>query len=105
MKTSWVLAATAAIVGAASAQPEPSFLEPHESAQSPLGKEEMEEMSLAELMEVKIPTAVTATKDEESVDRAPAVVSVITAAQIQARGYRSLAQLLRAIPGFYDVYD
>ena len=35
----------------------------------------------------------------------PAVVSVISSEVIAARGYRSLAEVLRSVPGFYDIYD
>lgn len=53
--------------------------------------------TLADLMRLPITTA---TRTESSVEKAPAHVKVITARQIQTRGYRSLADLLKDLPEF-----
>jgi outer membrane receptor for ferrienterochelin and colicins len=45
------------------------------------------------------------TKTEQRAAETPAVVTVVTGAEIQTRGYHNLAEVLRAVPGFYDVYD
>src|SRR5687768_16879338 len=37
--------------------------------------------------------------------QAPAVVTVINRDEIRTRGYNTLADALRTVPGFYDVYD
>lgn len=50
-------------------------------------------------------TVVSSTKAEQRATEAPAVITVVTAEEIQARGYRSLADVLREVPGFYDVSD
>jgi iron complex outermembrane receptor protein len=47
----------------------------------------------------------TSTKTTQRAAETPAVVTVVSADEIQQRGYTSLAEVLRAIPGFYDVYD
>jgi outer membrane receptor for ferrienterochelin and colicin len=50
-------------------------------------------------------TVTTATKSAQTTRRAPAVITVIRREDIHARGYRSVAEVLRTVPGFYDVYD
>ena len=48
---------------------------------------------------------ISSTKLPKRAASVPAVVTVINAVEIQARGYTSLAEILRGVPGFYDVYD
>jgi iron complex outermembrane receptor protein len=48
---------------------------------------------------------ISITKTKQRAEKAPAVITVVNAEEIQARGYRSLADVLRTVPGFYDVYD
>lgn len=50
-------------------------------------------------------TVTTATKSERTSRRTPALVTVVQREEILARGYRSIAEILRTVPGFYDVYD
>lgn len=46
-----------------------------------------------------------ATKREQSTQEAPAVVDVITREEIAERGYMSVSEALRTVPGFYVVDD
>lgn len=46
-----------------------------------------------------------ATKRAQTTQEAPAVVEVITDEEIRERGYASVAEALRAVPGFYVVDD
>lgn len=55
------------------------------------------DLSLEELMEIEITTASLTT---ETVGNAPARVEVITAAQIERRGYTSLVDVLKDLPDF-----
>lgn len=59
-------------------------------------------MSLEELMEIEVTTA---SKFPQKRADAPAVVTVITAQEIQRYGYRTLADILRSVPGLYVSYD
>ena len=60
------------------------------------------EMSLEDLANVEV---YSASKHMESASDAPASVSVVTANEIQRYGYRTLADILRSVPGFYITYD
>jgi outer membrane receptor protein involved in Fe transport len=66
------------------------------------GITDIQQLSLEQLLN---PSVKVATGTESSASETPAVVTVISADEIQARGYTSLADILRAVPGFYDVYD
>jgi outer membrane receptor for ferrienterochelin and colicins len=52
-----------------------------------------------------IPTVYGASKYEQRVDQAPSSVTLVTSADIQNYGYRTLADILRAVRGFYVTYD
>jgi len=71
-----------AIAGSASKQPDTGALY---------------KMSIEQLMKIKV---VTATKTPVSLRKAPSAVYVITADEIDERGYRTLADALHDIPGF-----
>lgn len=55
------------------------------------------DLSLSELMNIKI---ISASKQTETIEEAPATVMVVTAEQIKERGYQSIEEVLRDIPGF-----
>lgn len=50
-------------------------------------------------------SVVSSTKKAQRGAEAPAVITVISGEEIQARGYGSLSELLRVVPGFFDAYD
>jgi len=53
----------------------------------------------------EIPSVFTASKYEQKVTQAPASVSIVTADEIRRFGYRTLADILRSVRGFYTAYD
>ena len=60
------------------------------------------DISMEELLSLKITTA---GKKEQQVKDIPASVVVITRADIEAHGYRSLPEILENIPGMYQIND
>jgi outer membrane receptor protein involved in Fe transport len=58
--------------------------------------------SLDQLLEMKV---YSASRHDQSTSEAPSAVSVITREQIQKYGYRTLADILRSVRGFYTSYD
>ncbi|MFP2931464.1 TonB-dependent receptor plug domain-containing protein [Pyxidicoccus sp. 3LG] len=62
----------------------------------------LSELPLEDLMQVEI---VTPTKEPVTVEEAPAIVSVVTREEIVTWGYRSVAEALEHVPGFYLMRD
>src|ERR1700747_2424257 len=63
------------------------------------------DMSLEELMSVRIDSVYGASGFKQKVTEAPASVTIITSEDIQRYGYQTLADLLRNVRGFYVSYD
>jgi len=63
------------------------------------------QLSIEELMDARIAKVVSASRYEQRITEAPASVTVITADEISKFGYRTLADILRSIPGVYVTYD
>jgi outer membrane receptor for ferrienterochelin and colicins len=59
-------------------------------------------MSIEQLSEI---TIYTASKHAQNLSDAPSSVTVVTAKEIQEYGYRTLADILQAVRGFYITYD
>jgi len=53
----------------------------------------------------EIPSVYGASKYEQKMTEAPSSVSIVTAAEIKKYGYRTLADILRSIRGFFVTYD
>lgn len=59
---------------------------------------DLTELPLEQLMQVQVSSA---SKYAQPASEAPASMSVITAADIKAYGWRTLADILRSLPGLY----
>jgi outer membrane receptor for ferrienterochelin and colicins len=59
-------------------------------------------LSLEELMAVEVSTA---SKFPQAVKEAPASITIVTAEEIRRFGYRTVADALRGVRGFYNTYD
>jgi iron complex outermembrane receptor protein len=62
---------------------------------------ELADMSLEDLMEVRVESVYGASKHEQKVTQAPSSVTIITAEEIRRFGYRTLADVLRGVRSFY----
>lgn len=68
------------------------------SGKSPPKPEDIYDMGIQELMGIEVVT--TASGTEESLTDAPATMVVVTAKEIQQRGYTDLPEILMDLPGF-----
>jgi len=66
--------------------------------------QDLTELSLEELMKIKIGTVYGASKFEQKVTEAPSSVSIITSDDIRKFGYRTLADILRSVMSFNITY-
>src|SRR5580658_272451 len=63
------------------------------------------DMSLEELMQINVDSVYGASGFKQKITEAPASVTVITSEDIQKYGFRTLADILRNVTGFYVTYD
>jgi iron complex outermembrane receptor protein len=63
------------------------------------------DLSLEQLMEVEVETVYGASGHTQRVTEAPSSVSIITQSDIRRYGYRTLADILRSVRGFYISND
>ena len=58
-----------------------------------------------ELVKWEIPTTTTPSKIEQPITEAPSSVTIIEADEVKKYGHRTLADILRSVPGLYVTYD
>src|SRR5436190_5357966 len=66
---------------------------------------DLTELSLEALMDIEVPTVFGASKFEQTTMEAPSSITVVTSEDIKRYGYRTLADVLRSVQGFYVSYD
>ena len=74
-------------------------------AQDQKSQRDLSEASLEELMKIEVASVYSASKYFQKVTEAPSSVSIITSEEIQRYGYRTLADTLRSVRGFYVTND
>lgn len=69
------------------------------------GQPDLTNLSVEELLTVEIDTVQGASGFKQKVTEAPSAVTVVTADEIKKFGYRTLADVLKSVRGFYVFYD
>lgn len=93
-----LLATLLATLASAHAQTPPAATGAVSPAEGPA---DLADLSLEQLMAVPVESVSGVSKYEQSIRRAPAGVTVFTAADIRNYGWRTLSDALRAAPGFH----
>ncbi len=71
-------------------------------------KEELPDVAvlgIEELMELKVTSVYGASRYAQKITEAPSRVTIVTSRDIQHYGWRTLAELLNSVPGFFTTYD
>jgi len=66
---------------------------------------DLADLSLEQLMNVKVATVFGASRFQQNVSEAPSAVSIVTADEIKKYGYRTLADIIRSQRGFFITND
>jgi iron complex outermembrane receptor protein len=66
---------------------------------------DLTELPVEALMNLEVPKVYAASKLEQKSTEAPASTTIVTSDEIKKYGYRTLADLLRSVPGFNISYD
>lgn len=66
---------------------------------------DLKKMSIEQLMEIEVDTVYGASRYEQKTTEAPSSVTIVTASEIRKFGYRTVADLLRSVRGFYVTND
>lgn len=66
---------------------------------------DLTQMSIEELMNLQVPEVYSASKFKQKATEAPSSTTVITADEIKRYGYRTLADILASVQGFYVTSD
>src|SRR6202050_938569 len=83
----------------------PLFSPTRALAQTPPTAPDLADMTIQELMLIHIDSVYGASGYQQKVTEAPASITIITSDEIQRYGYRTLADILRNVTGFYVSYD
>jgi len=71
----------------------------------PQTQKDLVTMPIEELMGVGVSTVLGASRYEQRISDAPASISIITSEEIKRYGYRTMADVLNSVRGFFVTYD
>ena len=71
----------------------------------PRTQKDLVAMPIEELMGVGVSTVLGASRYEQRISDAPASISIITSEEIKRYGYRTMADVLNSVRGFFVTYD
>jgi len=74
-------------------------------AQDKTGPPDVMDLGLEDLVKVEIDSVFGASGYKQKVTDVPASITIVTAEEIRRYGYRTLADILRSVPGFYVTGD
>ncbi len=63
------------------------------------------DLSIERLMDIEVANVYGASKIDQKVTEAPSSVTIVDFRDIKRYGYRTLADILRSVPGFFTTYD
>ncbi len=95
-----ILIGFAGITAMAAEEAQPTGVAAANSTQASGTSPSLRNLSLEQLMAVKVQTESTVSRVDERTDQAPGSVFVYTREMIEQRGYHSLGELLSTVPGF-----
>ncbi len=75
------------------------------AAAQPRDPQDGSTLSIEDLMKIKLPTVCGASKFEQKIIEAPSFITIITSDEIRKHGYRTFAEVLRRVPGFFVTDD
>jgi len=105
MGVSLLLGAPIAVAVAPATAAQEAATEPRERAQEGNLPRDLTELSLEQLMAIRVDTVYGASKRVQATTQAPSSVTIVTAREIEAQGWRTLADLLRSVRSFQVTDD
>ena len=76
-----------------------------QDSEAAVAPSELSNLTLEQLADLEIDSVYSASRYNQKVTEAPSSVTIVEAHEIQRYGYRTLADILRSVRGFYVTYD
>src|SRR5208337_229610 len=76
-----------------------------QTTNAPTNHVDLTELPLEALMNLDVPKVYAASKVEQKETEAPSSITIVSSDEVKKYGYRTLADILQSVPGFYVTYD